>query len=138
MPRLSLDELAGSLPNGFHDAELKALAIDFVKREMRLSLDVWIGDLNVPPGDEREAYRLAEVSLTGLVYCVCEPPDAQLPYSRPHGVKIDVGAMQELKAPPEMKLPSIGEDAFANWIYSSDWNAFIYVAAQDAQLTWLE
>ena len=137
MPRRTLDDLAGSLPNGFHDAKLKTLAIDYIEREMRLSLDFWIGDLNAPPGDEREAYRSADVLLTGLIYCVCEPPDAQYPYARAHSVKIDMGAMHLLKIPPAMKLPSINEGAFANWIYASDWNAFIYVAAQDAHLRWL-
>jgi hypothetical protein len=32
-------------------------------------------------------------------------------------------------------LPSVPQNAFANWIYVNGWNAFIYVAAEDAELT---
>jgi hypothetical protein len=40
---MTLDELAVSLPNGFHDAELKTLALDYERREARLVLDLWSG-----------------------------------------------------------------------------------------------
>jgi len=138
MPGWTLEGLAGSLPNGFHDSELKALSIDYVKRELSLSLDVWTGDLTAPSANGREAYRSAEVLLTGLIYCVCEPPDSRYQYSDAHSVKIDVGEMRSLKRPPAMKLPSVTEEAFASWIFVSDWNAFMYVAAEDVHLTWID
>jgi len=53
-------ELADTLPNGLHDAELAMLKIGFVTREVRLELDIWIGD-----EAEREAYRRTEIRLSG-------------------------------------------------------------------------
>jgi hypothetical protein len=49
-----------------------------------------------------------------------------------------MGAMHLLKKTPTMNLPPIPNGAFANWIYLGDWNAFIFVAAQDAHLQWRE
>lgn len=137
MASRTLDDLDASLPNGFHDAELNALSIDYVKAQLRLSLDIWVGDMNAPPGNAREAYRQADVLLSGLIYCVCEAPDAQYPFAGAHSITIDIGAIHQLKTPPAMNLPPVPEAAFANWIYVKDWNAFIYVAAQDARLEWL-
>ena len=45
--------------------------------------------------------------------------------------------MELLKKRDLLKLPSIPDNAFVNWIFVSDWNAFIYVAAQEATLKWL-
>jgi hypothetical protein len=115
---------------------LKTTAIDYLKREMTLSLDIWVGDLGAPSSVEREAYRSAEVRLTGLIYYVGEPPDTRYQYDQYGSIRIDVGSLSLLKRPPMMNLPSVEKPAFANWIYVSDWNAFIYVAAQAAHLRW--
>jgi hypothetical protein len=66
---VTLSELAASLPNGLHDANLGTVSLDFLTREARLELDIWIGD-----EAEMEAYRRAEIKLSGLHYWVSEPP----------------------------------------------------------------
>ena len=76
---MTFDDLAISLPNGFHDAELKSIMIDYTRREARLILDIWVAD-DVSM-EEREAYRPAEVTLSGLLFWVSEPPDAPLSIS---------------------------------------------------------
>jgi hypothetical protein len=128
---MTLDEVAGSLPNGFHDAELRAVTIDFVKREARLSLDIWIGD-----DDDREAYRRAELTLTGLIFWIVEPPDARYPYGQADHLIIDMGSVASLPREKQPTLPPIPESAFSNWLFVVEWNAFIYVAAEDADLIW--
>ncbi len=128
---MTLDGLAASLPNGFHDAELMTIAIDFIKREVRLTLDIWIGD-----DKEREAYRQAEVTLSGLIFWVSEAPDSRYPYGEPRSLRIDAGSLTELHPEKRPTLPSIPQSAFSNWLFVVDWNAFIYVAAEDACLKW--
>ena len=128
---MTLDELAASLPNGLHDAELAAVALDFTKREAQLSLDIWIGD-----DEEREAYRRAEIMLSGLAYWVSEPPDPRYPYGEPEALRIDAGPSTKLSESERSKLPPIPVDAFSNYIFVVDWNAFIYLAAQSAVLKW--
>jgi hypothetical protein len=133
---MTLDELAASLPNGFHDAELSAVAIDFSKRQASLTLDIWIGDMEERE-EEREAYRAAEVTLSGLIFWVSEAPDARYAYGEPKPLIIDAGPLTELPPEKRPRLPPIPNAAFSNWLFVVDWNAFIYVAAEDARLKWL-
>ena len=133
---MTLDELAATLPNGFHDAYLKALAIDYVAREARLLLDIWIGSPRAANEDQREAYREGEVVLTGIVFFVCEPPDARYLHQSEVGLRIDTGAITACANPPSTTLPNVPDGDFVNWIYVTELNAFMYVAARDAQLIW--
>jgi len=133
---MTLDDLSLSLPNGLHDAKLKAVTVDYEGREAKLFLDIWMGDLGAVSEAEREKYKQAEITLTGLIFWVCEPPCAGYPYFANGRLTIDLGAIEALAKPPSMVLPPVPTDAFVNWIFVQDWNAFIYVAAGDAKLNW--
>ena len=133
----TLDQLCASLPNGFHDAEMLKTSIDYTKQEARLVLDVWVGDMQ---SVDREAYRLAEVTLTGLYYWVVEPPHPDYPFhgdSGGSGETINIRSMNDFKSPDDLKLPSVPVGIFANYIFVSDWNSYIFVAAKDTSLVWL-
>jgi hypothetical protein len=134
---MTLDDIAASLPNGFHDSALKVVTIDYVSREAKLSLEIWMADCDAVSGINRDAYRRAELSLSGLVFWVCEPPSGGYPYDVKGEVRIDIGSVETLTTPPSPALPSTPVGCFVNWIYVGAWNAFIYVAAHDAKLTWL-
>ncbi len=133
---MTMDELAASLPNGFHDARLSTLSVDYSNREAVLNLDIWVGNLRAKADDDRETYRQAQISLSGLLFWVSEPPDAAYPYQHDGPLMIDVGAMQDFAKPASITLPPIPNDAFANWIFVRDWNAFIFLAAKGARLAW--
>lgn len=46
---MTFQEIAASLPNGFHDAELQRFDIDYVQRRMQFDLVVWIGEDRIHP-----------------------------------------------------------------------------------------
>ena len=134
---MTLEELADTLPNGFHDAEVRQLNIDYVKREARLLLDLLVGDPSAQTEELREGYRQAEVKLSGLLYWVIEPPDARYEYGKAGTLWIDAGALGSDEPQPSVKLPEpLPSGAFASWIFVQDWNAFMYVAAMDASIEW--
>jgi hypothetical protein len=133
---MTLDEVAASIPNGFHDAELNTFTIDYTKREARLILDVWVADNQEKP-EKIESYRLAEVTLSGLVFWVSEPPDPRYPYGEPGAQRIDIGPIATFERKEALRLPPVPAGAFANWVFVTGWNAFIYVAAEDARINWL-
>jgi hypothetical protein len=133
---MTLDELAASIPNGFHDAELNALAIDYTKREARLVLNIWIAD-DLKKPEDIETYRLAEVTLSGMVFWISESPDVRHSYWEARSLRIDIGPMESFERKSLAQLPPVPAGAFVNWIFVTDWNAFIYVAAEDARLDWL-
>lgn len=133
---MSILDLLNLLPNGLHDAQLHSIEVDYVARTANLNLDVWIGDLSSKDPLAREAYRPAKVTLSGLVYFVLEAPDPGYPFNQPKPLRIDVGVDKLLpEAARRTLLPQqLPEGAFTFWIYVTDWNSFIHVAATKATL----
>src|SRR5256885_8257389 len=62
--RMTLEDVERALPNGFHDAFLQTLTVDYVARRATLSLRVWIGDADAPTNADREAYRQVVLTIS--------------------------------------------------------------------------
>ncbi|MDR3619665.1 MAG: hypothetical protein P4L85_09965 [Paludisphaera borealis] len=134
---MTLDELDRTLPNGFHDAEVTSVRIDYVRREVEMVLDLWVGDLSSGEEDVREAYRSATLTLSGLQYCCIEPPDSQYPYRESRPITVDAVTVESLRTPPETRLPAATPDVgFTHCFFVYQWNSYIYVSAQAASLAW--
>ena len=133
---MTLEELELTLPSGLHDAILLRLAIDYGKRQMSLDLDVDVGDPDAAHETAREARRRACVTLSGLVFCVIDPPDPRYSFDTAGPLTIDSGT-GEPDGAPGIHQP-VPQDAHLAWIFVSRWNAFIRFAAENATLDWLE
>lgn len=134
---MTLTELADTLPNGFHDAELERLDLDYATRTARITLNLWIGDLHSVSESDRERYRCGQLTLSGFQYFIIETPDYD---DHADGAPaIDIGELHELTNPPLIKIPARqSADLFENWIYVNWWNSFMYVAAREARWEWQE
>lgn len=129
---MTLDDLACTLPNGFHDAEITSIRIDYVRRKVEIMIDVWVGD-----SESRETYRPATLTLSGLRYCCIEPPDGRYPFQNASTLTVSTGTVESLAKPPDARLPDMPHTVgFTNWFFVEQWNAFLYVSAQDASLAW--
>ena len=128
----TLESIAAELPNGFHDSSLRRVVVDYVDRRATLALNVWVGDLKAATDAEREAYRSIDVTISGLLWCIIEPPRTT-DYRSADGLWIDAGPVSNLKNKPA--IPTVPDDAFAWWIFVREWNAFIYVAGTDASFS---
>jgi hypothetical protein len=126
------DTPASQLPNGFHDAFLRRLSVNYTERTLTLDVDFCYGDPDGSSEAEREAYRRGEVVISGLVWCIIEPPAAQPTAMRSEGAWIDAGPVSDLKKKPA--LPEVPAGAFLWWLFNRDSNSFIYIAATDASL----
>ena len=130
---MTLDQLESTLPNGLHDAELTRIIVDYERRQMSFELAVWVGDIDAPP-DRREAYRNGRVDISGLLFLVIEPPDPKYPF-KSSDLTID-GCDTRMNLNSEL-LDSVPPDAFFRSFWVNQWNAFIHVAAKDAQMSWM-
>jgi len=72
---MTLEELAHTLPNGFHDSALKGLSIDYGRRMLHLEVSLKVGDPN-GARDQRDDVRDAEVDIAGVVFLVIDPPSS--------------------------------------------------------------
>lgn len=134
---MTLDDIDASLPNGFHDAYVERVEVDYPGAIAKIRLQLHVGTSDDPPG-KCEARRLAELRLAGLVYWVAEPPHpAYLGSGMADKLVIDVGPLANFREEGRQALPpSAPTDAFENWIFVRNWNAFIYLAAREAALEW--
>ncbi len=132
----NLREIDENLPNGFHDALLKSIILNFASQSAIMELEILIGDPASPIEKEREAYKRATLKLGGVIYFVIDPVGVGGQFSS-KAVRIDAGIATDdsnSRTPkPRGVLPT---GAFAYWFFVDDWNSFIHVAARDATLCW--
>ena len=131
---MTIEEIEKTLPTGFHDASLKRIDIDYVKHEAILEIEV---DIENPKNESHaEDYQVGKLTLSGLLFCVIEPPDFRYTYPKIEGLWITgSGPIESAEIPT--KLPTqLPEGAFVHCFYISNWNASIYLAAMDARFEW--
>ena len=124
---MDIFELAATLPNGFHDAEIRTLVISYEKQSIQIECDIWIGSMNDPP-ELREAYRAALVELHGVQYCIMDRPDPRYPFSQGLALMVDL-----YEPDPAVELAGEGH-AFRFWV--GEWNGSVHIRATSASLTW--
>jgi hypothetical protein len=126
--------LGSDLPNGLHDAVLRAYSSDPATQRAEFILDVWVGDLHSSVLSERERRRAARLELLGLVYLVVDEPDPRYPATSGLPLQIDACAADE-NGELARQVP---EDGFAGRFFVTEWNGFIHFAALEARLIWLD
>lgn len=126
----TIDDLESSLPNGFHDALLLRLAIDYSVGEVLMALDVVINDAREPE------YREGLLRMTGVHFAVVDAPGANATLNSSRPSRIDTGSGHPSTS--VINLPSVPAGHFLQWFFVSDRNAFIRVAAKDATFTWAD
>ena len=127
---MNLEEIENSLPNGFHDALIEGISVDYVARTIVISMQLSVGG---PSDDEneREAYCEGLLTISQFLLCVIEPPDRQYPYANPEAVRVNSGPGNPQAEPFLQDLPP---GTFSHWFYVNEWNSFIYIVARGAKL----
>lgn len=135
---MTLDELDCSLPNGFHDAMISSLELDFAAGRAKFNLSLLVG-WSEDPEPERQAYQEATLIVTGVCFCSIDPPYPNYPF-HPDGKPICVSG-DPAKSDHLPSLPLLAKEfPLGTWCYRffvHDWNAFIYIAGRDAEVTWI-
>ena len=124
---MTLEQVEDSLPDGFHDALLFGLSVDYEKRICTLRIEVDVG----------QTERRVDVILSGLFYCLVEAPDASYPFSSSDSVCVSGGETTERLLPTIGALRSKApQGTFFYSFFVNQWNSFIHVAATGAELVW--
>jgi hypothetical protein len=113
---MTFEEVAASLPNGFHDAELQRFEMDYVHRTLRFDLVIWIGDMD--DSRRRERYRPARLTLDDVAFLVIEPPDINYPWLKAGPIRIDAGEGQPHQS--SSTLPVAPAGTRTTWITSEN------------------
>ncbi len=131
---MKIEDIENNLPNGFHDAFIKNVNIDYSENIVTFNMEVLS---NNPDIDKENNYKGGKLILKRVLYCAIEPPDDNYLKKDLESLRIDAGTLDSLETKPMTTLPkTIPEDAFSHWFFVQQWNAFIYVAAFDADFFW--
>jgi hypothetical protein len=135
---VTLDELDRSLPNGFHDAQLFSLELNYTARSAKLHLNLLVG-WPEDPELEREAYQEATLTITGLCFCSIGPPQSNYPFlpdGNPIGLSGDPAKPDHLPSLPDL-VERFPPGTWCYRFFMDDWNAFIYIAGRDTTFAWI-
>src|SRR5262249_19278701 len=108
--KMTLDELDNFLPNGFHDAYIDSLELDYSTGAMKLNVDLLVGWPD-DPEPEQQQYQKAIVTITGLCFCSIDPPSPGyrlFPDGKPICVSGDPAKADHLPSLPAL-LPNLPE-----------------------------
>jgi hypothetical protein len=129
---VTLQDVADTLPNGFHDAELRRLEIDYFRRTLCFDLDMWIGQMSDVRA--RELYRPSRLTLDKLAFIVLEPPTFSYQWNEAGSIRIDAGEGVPSKC--SSKIPDAPEGTLTSWMFLVELNAFLLFACGQASLEW--
>lgn len=133
---MTFEELDALYPNGLDDAEVDKLILDYRNRTIEMQLRLRRNSPDSPNADE---YQAAILLLRGFYYFVIEPPDGDHLWYPERPVQVSGYPEDGSQFPLFERLrPKLSSGAFCCRFYVHDWNAFIHVAARDAQFSWAE
>jgi hypothetical protein len=136
---LTFEELDDRLPNGFHDARIEKLDLDYVRRSARIVIQLCTGTPESNDPELRDSRRTATLKLTGLAYFAIEPPDSTSSFMR--GERgIDASGYPEDPAnfpvaPLQAVMP---KNINCYRFFVHDWNSFIHIAAELVRFSWTD
>ena len=124
-------DIEAALPNGFHDAVLRELHVEFARKDLRLVFDFLVGDPEAETDEGREAMRPGLVRLGGVTSMRVGTPDPRYGFTAAGGVLVDGG----FGVYPGEPLPP--DDALVRlWLFVSTWNARMTFTARECALEW--
>ena len=131
---MTLKEVEQSLPNGFHDAEIEKLSLDYGSGTLSMSMKIWVGTMGTV---DQEEYRSAEMRVNKLAWCSIQPPDPTYPFAlngNPLNVQGDDGLGHCEELTPLVRQLPVGVSFYRFFV--EEWNSFICIAGSDVKLRW--
>ncbi len=134
---MTFEEIDQKLPNGFHDAKIRTVKVDFVGRSIVIDMNLWVGSLDGPDPERR---RSGTLKVASAYLFFIEPPDPTynfVPDGSPLNVSGDsVTAGQSTVL--DHLLPVLPRNATLYRFFLEEWNSFVYLAGADVEFSWEE
>jgi len=125
---VTIDEVISGMPDGFHDAHLLNISVDYRERTLQIDLNWWTGEESEIE-EVREAYREGALIVSGLQYFVVESPENRTLKDKPSDID---GFKTRDSDITRASLPHVSSDAFRYSFFVGDWNSFIHFAGTSA------
>ena len=132
---MTFEEIDRKLPNGFHDAAIRKIELDFVNRSTLIRMDLHAG---VPEDSSPERYRPGTLKISSPYLFFIEPPDPRYPYIpkgkafNVDGDSVKVGQSDAV----DRLLPTLPSNATVYRFFLEEWNSFLYLAGASVEFSW--
>jgi len=131
---MTLEEIEKSLPNGFHDAQLRSITHNYDLATLIIHVGILTG-LPEDPISLHSAYRDASISFSDVFLCSIEPPDNE----RIVGVRGSVW-FQFWRTESGTLSPKLSDrfptGALSYTLYIHEWESSIHIVAGDVSFSW--
>jgi hypothetical protein len=127
------EQVASTLPNGFHDSKIRAVNINYEQQQATFD---WLVDFSKYP-DRTPLFRNVRVVFHELTYLILEPPNPGYSCDDPTPLSV-VDVDSSLHEKIMFNTVPAPESSVKLSAYVNDWNSFIHIAAKSAELVWPE
>ena len=133
---MTLEELDQILPNGLHDAQIRAMTHDFERAVVRMDVQILVGR---PKEDvaNRLRYRSGEILFHQVLFCAVEIPQNE----RILGVLGSIWFVFHRTKPealPEKIARALPAEALCYSLYILEWESEIHIAAGEVSFSWAD
>ncbi len=132
---MRFEDIELALPNGFHDCAIHSVDANFTARGAEIRLDLHVGR---PADNDPERLRTAVLRLSGLCLFFLEPPSAGYPFvpsGRPLNADGDIVRPGTCPAVDRLR-DDVPSSATLYRFFLEEWNSFLYLGAESADLAW--
>jgi hypothetical protein len=133
---MTLEELDETLPNGLHDARIKALTHDYAEATVKLAVEIQSG---LPDDSASEQWRtcLGEILFHGVQFCVVGAPENEQGIGRPGSLWFTFDRIEPGLLPDNIQR-SIPLKALCYTLYILEWESQIHIAANSVSFAWAD
>jgi len=131
---MTLEELDDTLPNGLHDAQIKAMTHDYEQAIVKLEVAILVGLPDDAPLD-RYRYRNGEIFFHRVLFCTVETPENERILGHPGSIWFKFCRM-EPRVLQEKIVKVLAPDVLCYSLYILDWVSEIHIAAGDVSFSW--
>ena len=132
---MTFEEIDQELPNGFHDAKLRNISIDFVGRSVVIGIDLLVG---LPHTPNPEGYRAGALKVASSCLFFVEAPDPSYPFI-PDGSALNVdgdSVRAGQSAQVDELLLVLPKNATLYRFFLKEWNSFLYLGGASVEVSW--
>jgi hypothetical protein len=132
---MTFEELSQELPNGFHDAEIRGVSLDFLVPSIRLEVSLDVSDSDDP---DPERYRNGTLQVVTPYLFFLEAPYPDYPFLL-DGAPLDVSGDTVLtgqNSSVDKLIEALPPGATAYRFFLHEWNSFLYLAGAGVKFSW--
>lgn len=131
---MTIFQIDQELPNGFHDALIHRITLDYQSDEVNIDISIWTGSMDSAEDSEREQYSRGTLVLLQMKYFSIEQPGNRAAHDKLCNLRIDLCDDPER---PNLPFPDQSGNFYGSF-YVVRWNSFIHFSAKDARLDFFQ